>query len=438
MTHAQRSGPGEASGPGIVVDAFSTGIRLAQRLRAAGVELLHARSAPALPAFLIRSYDPAVFDAEVVHAGDLDATCARLADLTRGARPRFVAVGTETGVALADALAARFGLPGNDPATSAARRDKVTMAAHLERAGLAAPATCRARSVEEALAWVAAHDRWPVVLKPAASAGNDKVTFCADVTEVRQAFARILGQENRLGIQDTAVVVQAYLAGTQYIVNTTSLGGRHCVTDLWVDHRRPLRGASNIYDYEDLLPSTGATEDALTAYVLRALDALGVQHGPAHSEVMMTAAGPVLIETAARLQGGLMEEPLALALGRTQIALTVACYTDPARFEALSATPYQRRAHVRCVDLIARQGGIVRAVPGLALAQALPSFAGALGWPTPGARVVPTVDLLSVPGITYLCHPEREQIERDYHRIRDLEARGALFVLDCEAPHAAY
>ncbi|MEZ4467774.1 MAG: hypothetical protein R3F43_25855 [bacterium] len=93
-------------------------------------------------------------------------------------------------MALTDALAARYGLPGNDPATSAARRDKVTMAAHLERAGVAAPATFRAQSMDAALAWVAGHDRWPVVLKPAASAGNDKVFFCADLVEVRRAFAR--------------------------------------------------------------------------------------------------------------------------------------------------------------------------------------------------------------------------------------------------------
>ncbi|MCB9548805.1 MAG: ATP-grasp domain-containing protein [Myxococcales bacterium] len=428
---------GHPSGPGhgIVVDAFSTGMKLAARLGAAGQPLLHVRSAAALPGFLTRSYDPAAFDAEVVHAGDLDATCARIAALTQGAPPRFIAVGTETGVALTDALAARYGLPGNDPATSAARRDKVTMAAHLERAGVAAPATFRAQSMDAALAWVAGHDRWPVVLKPAASAGNDKVFFCADLVEVRRAFAQIHGQENRLGLQDAAVVVQAYLAGRQYIVNTASLDGRHCVTDIWADHRLPLRGASNIYDYEDLLPSTGEVEDALTAYVGQALDALGVRHGPAHSEVMMTAAGPVLIETAARLQGGLLDAPLAMALDRTQMAMAEACYTDPARFVALAAAPYRRRAYLRCVDLIAHRGGVVKAVPGLELAGELPSFAGAVGWPAPGARVIPTVDLLSAPGIAYLCHPERDQIERDYHRIRALEAQGEFFIV--EDPHAA-
>ena len=423
------------AGYGIVVDAFSTGMRLAERLREGGWPLLHLRSSPRVPAFLTKSYDPSVFRDEVVHTGDLEGTSARIAELADGALPRFVAVGTETGVELTDRLSARFDLPGNDPADSDARRDKVIMAERLQRAGLAAPATLRARSEEEALAWVALRDRWPVVLKPAASAGNDRVFFCTDAAEVRRAFARIHGRENRLGRKDEAVVVQAYLKGAQYIVNTTSLGGRHTVTDIWADHRRPMSGASNIYDYEDLLPASGKVEDALTAYVLRALDALGIRHGPAHSEVMMTEEGPVLIETAARLQGGLLEAPLLSALGRSQIAMSVACYTDPLRFDEMSAAPYQRSAHVRCVDLIAERGGVVRSVPGLALARSLPSFAGAVGWPTPGAKVERTVDLLSAPGIAYLCHPDSAQVERDYRYIRRLEARGELFDLHGEAPH---
>ncbi|MEZ4467775.1 MAG: FAD-binding protein [bacterium] len=183
--------------------------------------------------------------------------------------------------------------------------------------------------------------------------------------------------------------MQAYLAGRQYIVNTASLDGRHCVTDIWADHRLPQRGASNIYHGSDLLPSTGEVEDALTAYVGQALDALGVRHGPAHSEVMMTAAGPVLIETAARLQGGLLDAPLAMALDRTQMAMAEACYTDRALRRARRGALPPARPTSAASARSPTAGGIVRAVPRLELAGELPPLRRRRRLARPGARVVP-------------------------------------------------
>merc|ERR1712178_394386 len=60
-----------------------------------------------------------------------------------------------------------------------------------------------------------------------------------------------------------------------------------------------------------MLPPDGPEQDALTSYVFRVLDAVGLRFGPCHTEVMMTPRGPVLVEVNARmhgLQGPLMTE----------------------------------------------------------------------------------------------------------------------------------
>ena len=38
------------------------------------------------------------------------------------------------------------------------------------------------------------------------------------------------------------------------------------------------------------------------------LDALGIRFGPAHTEVMLTATGPVLVESGARMHGSVPDE----------------------------------------------------------------------------------------------------------------------------------
>ena len=119
-------------GAAVVVDAYSTGARLAPRFAAAGLPVVHVQSSPRLPDFYSRAFRAGDFVENVVHEGDLEATAARLA----AHDPAFVVVGAEPGVPLADALSERLGLPSNGSAQSAARRDKNAMSEALRDAGL--------------------------------------------------------------------------------------------------------------------------------------------------------------------------------------------------------------------------------------------------------------------------------------------------------------
>ena len=119
-------------GAAVVVDAYSTGARLAPRFAAAGLPVVHVQSSARLPDFYARAFRAGDFVENVVHEGDLEATAARLA----AHEPAFVVVGAEPGVPLADALSERLGLPSNGSAQSAARRDKNAMSEALRDAGL--------------------------------------------------------------------------------------------------------------------------------------------------------------------------------------------------------------------------------------------------------------------------------------------------------------
>lgn len=67
------------------------------------------------------------------------------------------------------------------------------------------------------------------VVKPVQSAGSDDVFLCTTVTQAENAFNRILGKMNGLGLLNTSVLVQEFLEGKEYVVDKVSKDGVHKV-----------------------------------------------------------------------------------------------------------------------------------------------------------------------------------------------------------------
>jgi hypothetical protein len=415
------------SGAAVVVDAFSTGARLAPRFTAAGMPVVHVQSSPRLPDFYLRGFRPGDFVENVVHEGDLEATLARLARHD----PAFVVVGSEPGVPLADALSERLGLPSNGAALSRARRDKHEMGAALRRAGLRAVEETKTAAAAEAIAWADSGERWPVVVKPLDSAGTDGVTICESGPGIEAAFAAILGRPNALHGANEELLVQELLRGTQLFVNSISWDGVHHVSEVWRDNK--LRLPENfIYDYEELLPRHGPQQDRVVPYVEAVLDALGIRFGPAHTEVMLTESGPVLVESGARMHGSVPDEIVDRCTPSHQ-TLTAEAYLDPGSVARRAAAPYELTAGAYCVMLMSEDEGTIVSAEGLRKIESLPSFAGTISMLGPGDRLKRTVDLFSCPGIVYLVDPDRARLKADYDRIRELDT-AELFELEQLVP----
>jgi ATP-grasp domain len=408
-------------GAAVVVDAYSTGARLAPRFAAAGLPVVHVQSSPTLPDFYLRGFRVGDFVENVVHEGDLEATAERIA----AHDPAFVVVGAEPGVPLADALGERLGLPSNDSPRSAARRDKNAMNEALRSAGLRTAEALKTSDAEEAVAWAEGRGGAPAVVKPLDSAGTDGVSICADAAALRGAFAAQLGRPNALHGANEELLVQELLEGTQLFVNSISWDGVHHVSEVWRDNKL-RRGANFIYDYEELLPRHGEQQDQVVPYVESVLDALGIRYGPAHTEVMLTATGPVLVESGARMHGSVPDEIVDRCTPSHQ-TLTAEAYLDPHSVARRAQHPYELAAGAYCVMLISQHEGRIVGDTGLREIEALPSFAGTISMLGPGDTLKRTIDLFSCPGIIYLVDPDREQLKRDYDRIRELDAAGAVF-----------
>jgi hypothetical protein len=68
-------------------------------------------------------------------------------------------------------------------------------------------------------------------------------------------------------------------------------------------------------------------------YTFKVLDALGIAYGAAHTEIMwVEGRGPVLIETGARLNGGIDLSAYTMALGYNQLSLLMESILSPKNF----------------------------------------------------------------------------------------------------------
>lgn len=404
---------------GVIVDGYSVGKYLPAAFRRLGADVVHLQSTPAfldcVPPPDLRPYLANV----VQDAADPGRTAAELAAYGLcGVLP-----GQETGVPPADRMAELLGLPGNPSATSAVRRDKYRMIEALRACGIRCADQLKSSDPDEVLAWAQATG-YPVVVKPLSSASTDKVSVCRGADEVRAAVAEVLGSRDIFGRHNTEVLVQSFLDGTEYIVDIVRgpCGGRR-VCGVW-RYEKTLIGSRPVYDKDVLLDPGAPPVAPLVAYLDTVLDALDIRFGAAHAEIMLTAAGPVLVEVGARLDGLMDPGHHDSCLDGNQADLLALACVRPEEFARRypGDTMYRKHREGMVVHVQTTRSGVVEAVDEDALARitALDTVYLALPRLAPGDRMRPTTDLLSSPLRVFLTGDTQEELLADQGRIRQL------------------
>ncbi|WP_328666222.1 ATP-grasp domain-containing protein [Streptomyces sp. NBC_00322] len=404
----------------VVVDGYSTGALYAPAFAAYGIGTVHVENRAERAGTFRATYAPESYRAEYSFDGDWETLLRSLGRYHVG----WVAAGTESGVEPADELAARLGLRrNNEPSSSAARRDKLRMQRAVADAGVPAAWHAAVATAEEAHAVTAGHGGGPVVVKPLRSAGTDGVFCCTSPQEAAAAADKLLGSRSVYGQTNAAVLVQEYLRGDEYMVNCLSADGQHTVTEIWRSVKTVLAGAP-VYDYIDLIPPQNPDAQRVAAYVRDVLDALGTRWGPSHTEVINTAAGPRLVESAARPQGTIDVSAVTRATGRNPVANTVHAMLVPDLYTS-RRLPTAPLAEARGVSFICPSSGRLRRDLDWSRLRTLPSYHSMLA---PAGRagefVRRTKDLFTRPGAVYLIHRDRSVVEQDHATIRQWERDG--------------
>ncbi|CAI5720303.1 unnamed protein product [Peronospora destructor] len=394
----------------VVVDPFSTGAVLAHELMTRGLDETVSAIREAATKIAERH------NKKNNHGATTNASvCAVLA-------------GAEIGVKLSDALTDALGLTGRPMKHSNAPRDKYLMGETLRTAGLRTVRQVKASTWAEAEAFIMQDlkpEPFKVVLKPLESAGTKDVVLCLSLGEAKQTFDGILGKTNGLGLQNDAVLLQEYLEGEEYVVDTISHNGEHKVTAIWKYDKRCVNDAASVYFGLSLVPAEGVVNEVID-YQLQVLDVLGMWNGPAHGEVKLCRGSPVLIEIDTRYHGGECAwAPLAnICVGYNQVTAAVDSVLDGEAFAKLADRPRKLLAHGYVAMLVSYKNGVLKSMPGIAMIEKMPAFLKMAIFIAPGDNVRQTVDTLTTPGCIMLTHKDRNVLEHSVARIRELEVEG--------------
>ncbi|CDL85083.1 ATP-grasp domain-containing protein [Xenorhabdus szentirmaii] len=404
----------------IIVDAYGPGRYFRHYLQEQGYLCVHLLSTlQPLPRLTLSELEH--YDGTLIHGGDFTATVKNIENLLRDLDAELCEVlpGVEPGVLMADKLSHHFKLHSNGIEKSLARRDKNAMADVLSAAGIPIPSYCRVESLQEAQAFARSQE-WPIVLKPLDSAGTNGVHFCHSEQELADAFHQVMGAENNMGTINQSVLLQSFLQGKEYMVNTVSHDGQHYMADIWYADKTRIEGYAQIYNKNHLVESQSEEYTLLRDYVFQVLDALGIKYGPAHAEVIITPSGPKLVEIASRISG--VVDPLynQVCLGHDQITLTLESYLEPQKFLQHIGQHYHIKKRGLQIMLSSRKAGKITALDFPAQLDKISSVVNYNLKPKVGDMLVKTFDLSSSPGMVNLAADDESTLLADYQLIQQL------------------
>lgn len=406
------------SRPVVIVDPSSSGIELAPTFRARGIPAVAVTlETEEWPEYGSR-FRPADFARVIPNGPEVE-------DLVRALDPLAILPGTEEAIPLAERLAARL-TPrfANDLGKSAHRAHKALMQAALEEAGIPALKTLHTASASEAETWIRENRMTgtPLIVKPPAASGSEKVFHIPAGGDWKTAFDRVLGEALVSGRRNETVVIQEQALGTEYAVGTVSVDGEHTLTHLMRYHKTSAGERRTVFDHVEFVPHDEAAQDGILAYTRRVLDALGVRFGASHTEIMLTEDGPRLIESSPRMIGGPVVGFARAATGSSQADRLAEIVAEG----GLRTKEYGFRRTVVPVFLKSSAAGELANLEVLDEVERLPTLLSRHLWYRNGDRVPRTIDYLTSIGIVALTG-DRDAIFADYAKIRALEAKLVIY-----------
>jgi biotin carboxylase len=202
-------------------------------------------------------------------------------------------------------LAAEFGVPGLSIPGVRGCRDKYSCRARLTSAGLPQPGFELTADLDQAR-MAAALIGYPVIVKPRALGASMGVSLASDERELEFAYrvaheASLVGDEPYRG----GAIIEGFADGPEISIDGAVHKGEYLPMFL----ARKTTGlppffeeTGHVVDSADPLLTDETLLDTLTT----AHHVLGIENGITHTEVRLTAHGPVIIEVNGRLGGDLI------------------------------------------------------------------------------------------------------------------------------------
>lgn len=298
-----------------------------------------------------------------------------------------------------------LGLSAHPPEAADICRDKFRSRERLRDAGLNIPQFRRYALTDDPRRITDVG--FPCVLKPLALSGSRGVIRANNTEEFIRSFERIRAllrsPDVRVMREEVAshLQVESYIDGAEIAVEGFVEHGAMAILAIF-DKPDPLEGPyfeETIYVTPSRLPRE--TQERVAQAVCRAIQALGLFHGPFHAELRVNAKGVWPLEVAARSIGGLCARalrleslPLGGAIPLEQLVIALAL--------GLEVQPVCREPQAAGVMMIPiEKGGVYQGVEGLEEARATPGIEDVVITAKQSMRLIPFPEGCSYPGFIF-------------------------------------
>ncbi len=163
---------------------------------------------------------------------------------------------------------------------------------------------------------------WPLVVKPSQSSAGRGVKLVNNVDDLVASVA-----EAKAISKDGCALVEQFIAGDQYSVETISCNGHHYVIGI----TREFFGPPPFFaETQQMFPAdlAPADESRIRMLALEALDAFGIEYGACHIELRVTPRSQLYIIEIASRMGGWRSELIRAAHGIEYADLLLRAYED--------------------------------------------------------------------------------------------------------------
>ncbi len=217
------------------------------------------------------------------------------------------------------------GLPGISMDCAIKATDKGEMIKVFKSAGVAHP-WYHIVPNDDAFRQVLSQVTFPCIMKPVDNSGSRGVVLAHSEEELLSNY-EYSRQESRGG----GVIIEEYMEGPEVSVEIIVLDG---VPHILQVTDKLTTGAPHFVEMGHSQPSALAPQnlEAISDLAGRAALAVGIQNGPAHAEVMLTAEGPKMVEIGARLGGDCITThlvPLSTGIDMIRATIEIACGIKP-------------------------------------------------------------------------------------------------------------
>ncbi len=258
------------------------------------------------------------------------------------------------------AVARECGLVGISEDTAIKATDKAEMRAALQEAGVPVPNFRKAKNHDE---FQQAVQEMPssFMVKPADSSGSRGVIKVENRAYVEQAYAYA-----RSYSRNGTVVVEECMTGPEVSVETLAVDGEIHVIQIT---DKITTGAPHFVEMGHTQPTRLNCADEIEAVAIAANKAIGIENGPSHTEIIVTKAGPKIVELGARLGGDCITThlvPLSTGVNMVEGCIRIALGERPMIEQTL-----QQGSAIRYFQ---QHSGTVNSIKGIELAEAMPGI----------------------------------------------------------------